>query len=65
MKNFKHKVVTVILARNRSRRLPGKMTQVLANTDITVLDFILDRCKKLDTWPNIIVATSNNKCDDS
>jgi spore coat polysaccharide biosynthesis protein SpsF len=65
MRHLSPEIVTVILSRNGSRRLPGKMTRTLVGTDVTVLDFILDRCKRLDTWPNVIVATSSSERDNS
>ena len=51
----------VILCRMGSNRLPGKTLIKINN--ITVLQRVIDRCKKLKNY-SIVVATSTNKEDD-
>lgn len=55
-------VCTVILARLGSSRLPKKMIKQFGDT--TMLDFILNRARNLDNWPNIILATTDLDQDD-
>ena len=55
-------VCTVILARLGSSRLPKKMIKQFGEK--TVLDFILNRARNLDNWPNVILATTDLDQDD-
>jgi len=55
-------VCTVILARLGSSRLPKKMIKQFGEK--TILDFILNRARNLDNWPNVILATTDLDQDD-
>ena len=55
-------ICTVILARLGSSRLPKKMIKQFGEK--TILDFILNRARNLDNWPNIILATTDLDQDD-
>ena len=55
-------VCTVILARLGSTRLPKKMVKKFGEK--TILDFILNRARNLDNWPNVILATTDLDQDD-
>jgi spore coat polysaccharide biosynthesis protein SpsF len=55
-------VCTVILARIGSSRLPKKMIKQFGEK--TILDFILNRARNLDNWPNVILATTDLDQDD-
>lgn len=55
-------VCTVILARLGSSRLPKKMIKQFGER--TILDFILNRARNLDNWPNVILATTDLDQDD-
>tara|TARA_X000001036_G_C20690230_1_gene809126 strand:- start:4300 stop:4977 length:678 start_codon:yes stop_codon:yes gene_type:complete len=55
-------VCTVILARLGSSRLPKKMIKKFGEK--TILDFILNRARNLDNWPNVILATTDLDQDD-
>lgn len=57
-----HSICTVILARLGSSRLPKKMIKPFG--DKSILDFILNRARNLDNWPNIILATTDLDQDD-
>ena len=57
----KDKILTIILARMGSSRLPGKVHSKIGNT--TALEFIIERCKELFNWPNIVLATTNKDQD--
>lgn len=57
----KDKILTIILARMGSSRLPGKVHCKIGNT--TALEFIIERCKELFNWPNIVLATTNKDQD--
>ena len=55
-------VYTVILARLGSTRLPEKMVKEICG--IPLIEFLFKRSKKLKSWPNIILATTDKKKDD-
>tara|TARA_B100001248_G_scaffold258720_1_gene243464 strand:+ start:25 stop:690 length:666 start_codon:yes stop_codon:yes gene_type:complete len=55
-------VYTVILARLGSTRLPGKMVKEICG--ISVIEFLFQRAKNLENWPNIVLATSDKQKDD-
>ena len=55
-------ICTVILARLGSSRLPKKMIKQFGEK--TILDFILNRARNLDNWPNVILATTDLDQDD-
>ena len=59
---MQHTICSVILARLGSSRLPHKAIKRFG--DKTVLDFILNRARNLDNWPNIILATTDLDEDD-
>lgn len=54
--------LTIIIARMGSSRLPGKILKSIGNH--SVLEFIYERSKLLLNWPNIILATTEDKKDD-
>ena len=59
---MQHTICSVILARLGSSRLPHKAIKRFG--DKTILDFILNRARNLDNWPNIILATTDLDEDD-
>jgi spore coat polysaccharide biosynthesis protein SpsF len=54
--------LTIIIARMGSSRLPGKILKSIGNH--SVLEFIYERSKQLLNWPNIILATTEDRKDD-
>ncbi len=56
------KIITIIQARMGSTRLPGKVLLPLGNT--TILDYVIQRCRKFNHVEHTIVATSTHKQDD-
>ena len=54
--------LTIIIARMGSSRLPGKILKPIGG--YSVLEFIYERSKQLLNWPNIILATTEDKKDD-
>ena len=59
---MKQKVGCIIQARFNSKRFPGKILMPLSNK--SVLQFQLERLKKLKNINSLIVATTTNKKDD-
>lgn len=56
------KMIAIIQARMGSTRLPGKVLMPLG--DSCILNYVVQRCKKIKLLDNLIVATSNLKQDD-
>ena len=56
-------VCTILLARLGSSRLPKKHLKKFC--DLTIIEFLFKRATLLNTWPNFILATTNNKEDDA
>ena len=56
------KIAIIIEARMESKRLPGKVLKKINN--ITVIEHIINRCKKVKKIDSIIVATTTKKSDD-
>ena len=52
-------VYTVILARLDSTRLPSKMIKDICG--ISVIEFLFKRAQNLQSWPNVILATSDKQ----
>ncbi|WP_322923982.1 glycosyltransferase family protein [Paenibacillus campi] len=55
------KIIIIIQARMGSTRLPGKVLMPLGNTSI--LDYVVQRCRKINHVEHIVVATSTNQQD--
>tara|TARA_B100000886_G_C20415154_1_gene488948 strand:+ start:146 stop:853 length:708 start_codon:yes stop_codon:yes gene_type:complete len=60
-KNTNKKIGLVLLCRMGSNRMPGKTMMKINN--ISVLQRVLNRCKRLGNFP-IVIATSKDKNDD-
>ncbi len=56
------KVLLIIQARMNSTRLPGKVLKKFGK--ITVLEYMIDRAKRIKNIDKLVVATSLNKRDD-
>ncbi len=56
------KIIVIIQARMGSTRLPGKVLMPLGNS--CILDYVVQRCGKINQVDHIIVATSNLQQDD-
>lgn len=56
------KMIVIIQARMGSTRLPGKVLMPLG--DSCILDYVVQRCSKINRVDHIIVATSNLQQDD-
>ncbi len=56
------KTIVIIQARMGSTRLPGKVLMPLGES--CILDYVVQRCRKIKLADHVIVATSNLKQDD-
>lgn len=52
----------IIQSRTGSSRLPGKVLKTIGSR--TMLEWVVDRCRKADSLDKVIVATSNRSADD-
>ena len=59
---MKKKIACIIQARVNSKRYPGKIIMPLLNK--TILQYQLERLKKIKNLDNLILATTKNKSDD-
>lgn len=56
-----NKVLSIIQARMNSTRLPGKVLKKFGK--ITVLEYMIERAKRMKNVDKLVVATSLNECD--
>ncbi|GAC41334.1 cytidylyltransferase domain-containing protein [Paenibacillus popilliae] len=56
------RLVTIIQARMGSTRLPGKVMLPLGDT--IVLDYVVNRCRRIKGVDEVVVATSTERADD-
>ena len=62
MNKFKPKIGIIITARTDSKRLPNKVLFKIRN--LTLLEFMVNRLKKIKGINKIIIATTKKKNDD-
>tara|TARA_B100000787_G_scaffold170156_1_gene164435 strand:- start:1890 stop:3632 length:1743 start_codon:yes stop_codon:yes gene_type:complete len=60
-KYFSNKIIVIVVARSKSKRLPGKA--LLKITDKTMLEHLLIRLKKNNPDKKILLCTTNDKSD--
>jgi len=58
------KIATIIEARMSSTRLPGKVLKNIPNSDLTMIELMVNRSRKSMLSDEVIVATTTNPNDD-
>ena len=58
-----NKIIGIVVARNTSRRFPGKHLEKVGNK--TFLEILFDRFKKVENIDKIVLSTTRNKSDNA